>query len=176
MTSAAVLLHTRRETPPSPAGFLCSTTKVGDVLLGDELCRWLQCELHKPGQSRNIRPFVLPHVSHFMQVPFRTSLELPHSLAPRFSARSPRRRGQGGRSSRRRVIAVKLPSQRFKSNEMPVAPDRVRPIRSSPVFRTGRRSEPAAIGRALRAGVADRSEHVPHFRDRLVRSEAGRGS
>jgi hypothetical protein len=69
---------------------------------------------------------------------------------------------------------VKLPSQRFKSNEMPVAPDRVCPIRSSPVFglfdgRIGavsRRSEPAAIGRALRAGVADRSEHVPHLRDR----------
>jgi hypothetical protein len=29
---------------------------------------------------------------------------------------------------------VKLPSQRFKSNEMPVAPDRVCPIRRSPVF------------------------------------------
>ena len=80
---------------------------------------------------------------------------------------------------------MKLPSQRFKSNEMPVAPDRVCPIRSSPVFRTVRTVESerfraarsrAAIGRALRAGVADRSEHVPHFRDRLVRSDAGRGS
>ena len=30
--------------------------------------------------SQNIRPLVLPHVSHFMQVPFGTSLELPHSL------------------------------------------------------------------------------------------------
>lgn len=43
--------------------------------------------------------------------------------------------------------------------------------------RTGavsRRSEPAAIGRALRAGVADRSEHAPHLRDRLIRSDAGR--
>ena len=43
--------------------------------------------------------------------------------APRFSARSRRRHGRGGRSGRKRVIAVKLPSQRFKSNEMPVAPD-----------------------------------------------------
>jgi len=56
-----------------------------------------------------------------MQVPFGTSLEFPHSLhiqpklgfallgaktgarAPRFSARSRRRRGRGGRSDRRRV-------------------------------------------------------------------------
>jgi hypothetical protein len=107
-----------------------------------------------------------------MQVPFRTSLESPHSLphlalavvhpgeprlvqvtlrasrsaktgarAPRFSARSRRRHGRGGRSGRRRVIAVKLPGQRFKSNEMPVAPDRVCRIRSSPVFRTVRTVE-----------------------------------
>jgi hypothetical protein len=41
-------------------------------------------------------------------------------------------------------------------------------------YAASRRSEPAAIGRALRAGVADRSEHVPLLRDRLVWSDAGR--
>jgi hypothetical protein len=80
--------------------------------------------------------------------------------APRFSARSRRRRGRGGRSGRRRVIAVKLPSQRFKSNEMPVAPDRVCPIRSSPFFWTVRRSNrsgfaPLGAGRN-RAGTPGR--------------------
>jgi hypothetical protein len=79
---------------------------------------------------------------------------------------------------------VKLPSQRFKSSEMPSLPTVYARYAARRFFgpfdgRIGavsRRSEPAAIGRALRAGVADRSEHVPHFRDRLVRSDAGRGS
>jgi hypothetical protein len=35
---------------------------------------------------------------------------------------------------------------------------------------------PAPSQIALRAGVADRSEHVPHFRDRLVRSDAPDGA
>jgi hypothetical protein len=95
-----------------------------------------------------------------MQVPFRTSVECrprctsrfssssprragfgpsyasrfsageTRARAPRFSARSRRRRGEEGGRAGGGAIAVKLPSQRFKSNEMPVAPDRVCPIRS----------------------------------------------
>jgi hypothetical protein len=38
----------------------------------------------KPGQDDDRlvyeHPVVLPHVSHFMQVPLRTSVKLPHSL------------------------------------------------------------------------------------------------
>jgi hypothetical protein len=45
------------------------------------------------------------------------------------------------------------------------------------IFWTVRRSNQsgfAPLGAGRNAGVADRSEHVPHFRDRLVRSDAGR--
>jgi hypothetical protein len=139
--------------------------------------------------SQNIRPLVLPHVSHFMQVPFGTSLELPHSLQRQKPVLGLRgfRRGRGVAWPRRAVGPEEgdrgeVAKSAVQSNEMPVAPDRVCPIGSSPVFRTVRRSnrsgfaplEPAAIGRPLRAGVADRSEHVPHLCDRLVRSDAGR--
>ena len=35
---------------------------------------------HDEGESRaHEHPVVLPHVSHFMQVPLRTSVKLPHS-------------------------------------------------------------------------------------------------
>jgi hypothetical protein len=36
--------------------------------------------LHCLSRNNQEHPVVLPHVSHFMQVPFGTSLELPHSL------------------------------------------------------------------------------------------------
>jgi hypothetical protein len=78
---STAMLHTKN---PAVAGGVCSPTKVGDVLLGDVLCPALQWKhvfwgaLHHRKEMTRSR--VLPHVSHFMQVPFRTSLELPHSL------------------------------------------------------------------------------------------------
>jgi len=142
---------------------------------------------HQPGIAALAAHLALavvrPGEPGLVQVTLRASRSAKTGArAPRFSARSRRRRGRGGRSGRRRVIAVKLPSQRFKSNEMPVAPDRVCPIRSSPFFWTVRRSNrsgfaPLGAGRN-RAGTPGRcrrsSEHVPHLRDRLVRSDAGR--
>ena len=120
---------------------------------------------HQPGIAALAAHLALavvrPGEPGLVQVTLRASRSAKTGArAPRFSARSRRRRGRGGRSGRRRVIAVKLPSQRFKSNEMPVAPDRVCPIRSSPVFRTVRRSNrsgfaPLGAGRN-RAGTPGR--------------------
>jgi hypothetical protein len=102
--------------------------------------------------------------------------------APWFSARSRRRRGRGGRSGRRRVIAVKLPSQRFKSNEMPIAPDRM-PDTQLAGFRTIRwsnRLDFAPFGASRnRAGTPGRCRRSKRARPApprppLVRSDAGR--
>jgi hypothetical protein len=74
---------------------------------------------------------VRPGEPGLVQVTLRASrLAKTRARAPRFSARSRRRRGEEGGRAGGGAIAVKLPSQRFKSNEMPVAPDRVCPIRS----------------------------------------------
>ena len=137
--------------------------RLGDKLVGDQLCPRLQRrQTHTPSKSEYratctsariaLHAGAIPHqpgiaahcTSRFsssspgepglVQVTLRASRSAKTGArAPRFSARSRHRRGRGGRSGRRRVIAVKLPSQRFKSNEMPVAPDRVCPIRNSPV-------------------------------------------
>ena len=46
------------------------------------LVMFLKCksgELRRFYIYRQLHPVVLPHVSHFMQVPLRTSVKLPHS-------------------------------------------------------------------------------------------------
>ena len=142
-----------------------STTKVGDVLLGDVLRSSAHAvrALHRVADTLGqlcLRTYRTSYRCHSAPAAWKCHTQ----CTSQFRSSSPRRagfgpsctsrfsvgenrcsgsavfsavaacHGRGGRSGRRRVIAVKLPSQRFKSNEMPVAPDRVCPIRSSPVF------------------------------------------
>jgi hypothetical protein len=40
----------------------------------------MACPLGRPAKPRQEHPVVLPQVTHFKHVPFRTSVKLPHSL------------------------------------------------------------------------------------------------
>jgi hypothetical protein len=48
----------------------------------DTKIHWMDDLVRTPHPRRKhvCNCIVLPHVSHFMQLPFRTSLEMPHSL------------------------------------------------------------------------------------------------
>ena len=53
----------------------------GDKLVGDELCPVLHTVLQRYNSILQLVSLLVPpHLSHFMQVPFRTSVKLPHSL------------------------------------------------------------------------------------------------
>jgi hypothetical protein len=63
--------------PPAAASRGPTLSRLADELVGDVLCPSLQ-----PGHdvlASHEHPVVEPHVSHFMQVPFRTSEKCPHS-------------------------------------------------------------------------------------------------
>jgi hypothetical protein len=53
--------------------------RLGDKLVGDQLCPSLQSVAAGLPGAAHEHPVVLPQVSHFMQVPLRTSVKLPHS-------------------------------------------------------------------------------------------------
>jgi hypothetical protein len=70
----------RENRNPAVAGGVCwSFYKIGDVFLGGVLCPALHWRELQMLRRRQLHPVVLPHVSHFMHVPFRTRVKLPHS-------------------------------------------------------------------------------------------------
>jgi hypothetical protein len=92
-----------KKAPPCWRGFLRSQTRgptlprLGDQLVGDQLCPALQSfGVRYKRYTKQVGILVLPHVSHFMQVPFRTrAWNSCNRCTSRFRSSSPRRAGFG---------------------------------------------------------------------------------
>jgi hypothetical protein len=75
----------KEKTPPLRAGFRLYRGRIlpgiADVLgpIADTLCP-VQHQSCNNSILQLVSLLVPPHLSHFMQVPFRTSVKLPHSL------------------------------------------------------------------------------------------------
>jgi hypothetical protein len=92
-TTSAAALHTKN--PPLPAGFLILYESSGRTIRGRTMPGAAPNWGAQHQASRNIRLLVPPHVSHFMQVPFRIRPECCIRCTSRFSSSAPRRAGFG---------------------------------------------------------------------------------